>query len=122
VCFSLHPTEWQGFKPNTNPLFPLKLAVLWDGCEIASTYLHALIITDRMKHHFEELSTGVAVKQLTGRQIGDLLIPLPPLPLQQKFAAIVESIERQKEKQRAHLAELDALFAALQHRAFRGEL
>ena len=47
---------------------------------------------------------------------------LPPLPLQQKFAAIVESIERQKTAQRAHLAELDALFAALQHRAFRGEL
>lgn len=47
---------------------------------------------------------------------------LPPLPLQQKFAAIVESVERQKAAQRAHLAELDALFAALQHRAFRGEL
>jgi type I restriction enzyme S subunit len=47
---------------------------------------------------------------------------LPPLPLQQKFTAIVESIERQKTTQRAHLAELDALFAALQHRAFRGEL
>ncbi len=52
----------------------------------------------------------------------ELPIPLPPLPLQQKFAAIVESIERQKSTQRAHLAELDALFAALQHRAFRGEL
>jgi type I restriction enzyme S subunit len=52
----------------------------------------------------------------------DLPIPTPPLPLQQKFAAIVESIERQKTTQRAHLAELDALFAALQHRAFRGEL
>ena len=30
--------------------------------------------------------------------------------------------DRQKAAQRAHLAELDALFAALQHRAFRGEL
>lgn len=52
----------------------------------------------------------------------ELPIPIPPLPLQQKFAAIVESIELQKAAQRAHLAELDALFAALQHRAFRGEL
>jgi type I restriction enzyme S subunit len=49
-------------------------------------------------------------------------IPLPPLPLQRRFAAIVESVERQKARQRAHLAELDALFASLQHRAFRGEL
>ena len=52
----------------------------------------------------------------------ELPIPLPPLPLQQKFAAIVESVERQKAAQRGHLAELDALFAALQHRAFCGEL
>jgi len=49
-------------------------------------------------------------------------VALPPLPLQQKFARIVESVERQKAAQRAHLAELDALFASLQHRAFRGEL
>jgi type I restriction enzyme S subunit len=56
------------------------------------------------------------------REVKRLVYILPPLPLQQKFAAIVESIERQKTTQRAHLAELDALFAALQHRAFRGEL
>jgi type I restriction enzyme S subunit len=56
------------------------------------------------------------------REVKRLVYPLPPLPLQQKFAAIVESVERQKAAQRAHLAELDALFAALQHRAFRGEL
>jgi type I restriction enzyme, S subunit len=99
-----------------------QILILRPSDKIASTYLHALIITEQMRRHFEELSTGVAVKQLTGKQIGDLLIPLPPLPLQQKFAAIVESIERQKTTQRAHLAELDALFAALQHHAFRGEL
>jgi len=56
------------------------------------------------------------------REVKRLAYILPPLPLQQKFAAIVESVERQKAAQRAHLAELDALFAALQHRAFRGEL
>lgn len=66
-------------------------------------------------------------KQSTRAYIGitrqkSLSIIIPPLPLQQKFAAIVESIERQKTAQRAHLTELDALFAALQHRAFRGEL
>jgi type I restriction enzyme, S subunit len=49
-------------------------------------------------------------------------IPLPPLPLQHRFATIVESVERQKAQMRMHLAELDALFAALQARAFNGEL
>ena len=49
-------------------------------------------------------------------------IPLPPLPLQQKFATIVESVERQKESMRAQLQEMDTLFASLQDRAFKGEL
>ncbi|HUP23212.1 MAG TPA: restriction endonuclease subunit S, partial [Thermoanaerobaculia bacterium] len=49
-------------------------------------------------------------------------VPLPPLDLQRRFAAIVEAIERQKARLRAHLAELDTLFASLQARAFRGEL
>ncbi len=49
-------------------------------------------------------------------------VVLPPLDLQHRFAAIVESIEQQKARQHAHLAELDTLFASLQSRAFRGEL
>ena len=47
---------------------------------------------------------------------------VPPLDLQHRFAAIVESVEQQKASQRAHLAELDTLFASLQSRAFRGDL
>jgi type I restriction enzyme, S subunit len=46
----------------------------------------------------------------------------PPLPLQHRFATIVESVEQQKARMQAHLAELDALFASLQARAFNGEL
>ena len=47
---------------------------------------------------------------------------VPPSDLQHRFAAIVESVEQQKASQRAHLAELDTLFASLQSRAFRGDL
>jgi type I restriction enzyme S subunit len=49
-------------------------------------------------------------------------ILVPPLPLQSEFAAQVSAVERLKAAQRASLAKLDALFASLQHRAFRGEL
>ena len=49
-------------------------------------------------------------------------ILLPPLPLQRRFAPIVESVEQQKTRLRAHLTELETLFAALQHRAFNGAL
>jgi type I restriction enzyme S subunit len=64
----------------------------------------------------------VAQPNINAQIYSSMPVIIPPLPLQQKFATIVESIERQKAAQRAHLAELDALFAALQHRAFRGEL
>ena len=47
---------------------------------------------------------------------------LPPLDIQHRFAAIVESVEQQRARQRAHLAELDTLFASLQSRAFRGDI
>jgi type I restriction enzyme S subunit len=70
----------------------------------------------------EETAPESAQKNINLEILRNLQVPLPPLPLQQKFAAIVESVERQKAAQRAHLAELDALFAALQHRAFRGQL
>ena len=59
---------------------------------------------------------------LNTTRLKSLVVPLPPLDLQHRFAAIVESVERQKATQRAHLAELDTLFASLQSRAFQGDL
>jgi type I restriction enzyme S subunit len=49
-------------------------------------------------------------------------IALPPVHLQKEFARRVAMVERLKAVHRASLAEMDALFASLQHRAFRGEL
>ena len=46
----------------------------------------------------------------------------PPLQLQREFAHRVGAADKLKTAQRTSLAELDALFAVLQHRAFRGEL
>jgi len=51
-----------------------------------------------------------------------LEIPVPAIELQQEFARRVEAIEHLKTTHRESLAQLDALFASLQHRAFRGEL
>ena len=47
---------------------------------------------------------------------------VPPINIQHRFAAIDQSVEKQRASQRAHLAELDTLFASLQSRAFRGAL
>lgn len=49
-------------------------------------------------------------------------IALPPFTLQQTFAARSQAIEALKATRRAALAELNALFASLQQRAFIGAL
>ena len=64
----------------------------------------------------------VAITNISQVNLGRLSIPTPPFELQQRFAAIVESVEQQKAAQRKHLEELDSLFASLQQRAFSGEL
>lgn len=48
-----------------------------------------------------------------------LRIPVPPLPLQQKFAALVERVERLRAVQREALRQAEHLFQTLLHRAFQ---
>lgn len=64
----------------------------------------------------------IGMANINATEIQAMKIPHPPLPLQREFARRVEAVEKLKSAQRASLAELDALFASLQHRAFRGEL
>jgi type I restriction enzyme S subunit len=54
--------------------------------------------------------------------VRSFLIPVPPIELQHEFAERVTAVEKLKATQQASLAELDTLFASLQHRAFIGEL
>jgi len=63
-----------------------------------------------------------AQKNINLAILNALQVPVPPLELQQAFATRITAVERLKETHRKHLAELDALFASLQHRAFKGEL
>jgi len=65
---------------------------------------------------------GSASPHVNVRDIVAFRVPVPPLSLQREFAAQVSAVERLKAAQRTSLAKLDALFASLQHRAFRGEL
>jgi type I restriction enzyme S subunit len=85
-------------------------------------FFYSLLSTDALYREFSRRAAGAVVKNLNIRLVKQVPIPLPPLEFQQRFAAIVESVEQQKVAQRAHLMELDTLFAALQQRAFGGEL
>ena len=71
---------------------------------------------------FQDLTTSATIAHLTGVKLKRLRFPRPPLEPQHRYAAIVKSVEQQKARQQAHLAELNTLFASLQYHAFRGDL
>ena len=90
-----------------------------DGLE--PVFLNWLVGSERGKRYFfrqAKQTTGIATINLS--QLRKFPLLRPSLDLQRRFAAIVESVEQQKAHQRAHLAELDALFASLQQRVFNG--
>ena len=77
----------------------------------------------RVRRELEKRRSGTtSVFAVYWKSLRTLPVLVPPSDLQHRFAAIVESVEQQKARQRAHLAELDTLFASLQSRAFRGDL
>ena len=90
--------------------------------ELSSLFLARTFSSESMKRLLERLSQGVTMPNLNRTMIEGLKIGLPPLDLQHRFAGIVQSVEQQKTRQRAHLTELDTLFTSLQSRAFRGDL
>ena len=86
-------------------------------------FMHAYFLRHRLaRTYLERNSKGAIMSGLNMGIIKKMPILLPPLPLQRRFATIVESVEQQKTRLRAHLAELDTLFASLQDRAFKGAL
>lgn len=65
---------------------------------------------------------GQVQKHLNVGSLNEAVLPLPSIDLQREFAARVAVVEKQLAMALASLAELDALFASLQHHAFRGDL
>jgi type I restriction enzyme S subunit len=85
-------------------------------------FLTAALGNSAVKKQADRRIKGIGVPDLHLDQIQNFLIPLPSMDRQSDFARCVEAVEKMRTTHRASLAELDALFASLQHRAFRGEL
>ena len=96
--------------------------VTFDTKKISTIFFYNFLALDRFQSHLRaQMKQGIQ-SHLGHKTFGRQELPLPPMGLQHRFAAIVESVEQQRASQRAHLAELDTLFASLQSRAFRGDL
>ena len=90
---------------------------------IEPLFLNWIVGSTRGKKYFlrsAKQTTGIASINMT--QLRGFPLLIPPLPLQQTFATRIQAIEALKATHRAALAQLDALFASLQQRAFQGAL
>ncbi len=89
---------------------------------VEPTYAWSLLKSPSIRAHVAARSRQAAQQNFSGPALRQLPMPLPPINLQRDFVRCSESVGRLKEVHRKSLAELDALFASLQYRAFRGEL
>ena len=85
-------------------------------------FMAAYLSTDFVQRYFTNELRTVSQPTLNIKQLSETTIALPPVDLRHEFARRVTTVEKLKTVHRASLSELDALFATLQHRAFRGEL
>lgn len=85
-------------------------------------YVAEYFKSQRVQRYFKDELRTVSQPTLNIKQIGETRVLLPPLPLQLEFSKRRTGVENLKVRLSESQAELDSLFASLQHRAFRGEL
>lgn len=83
-------------------------------------FLLALLHFSKALH--DKNKAGAIFINLTTTDIKAMRLPLPPNNLQREFLRRVKSLDALRTSQLKSQANLDTLFAALQHSAFRGDL
>ena len=87
--------------------------------EVLSFAIHSdPMIIRQIKQH----NKGAIMDGLNLGIIKQLVLPTPPIKLQQRFAEMLRSVTKQKEQISTELGDGTELFSSLSQRAFRGEL
>jgi type I restriction enzyme S subunit len=72
--------------------------------------------------YFQARGVGSTFINISKEELGRFTLPNVPVAARVTFSERAREVRKIKNNCHAHLAKLDALFASLQHRAFRGEL
>lgn len=89
---------------------------------IRTKFLEHYLRTPAMKGRMLRRANASSQANLFQGQIRELPVYVPPTALQDNFVRTIACVAALKVGEQRGLAELDALFTSLQHRAFRGEL
>ncbi len=94
-----------------------------DPAKVSTEYLFRYLDNERVREkHIRPFVTQSTISGINQSNLERVSVLVPPLALQQTFATRIQAVESLKTTHRTALAELDALFASLQHRAFAGQL
>ncbi|MFH2059829.1 MAG: restriction endonuclease subunit S [Pseudomonadota bacterium] len=98
--------------------------VLEKEAEIHPIFLWKLLTNYSQRKKIQSLAGGAAgsMPNISKTKLKTAKIVLPPLNIQNQFAAIVEKVESTKEKYQNSLNDLETLYGALSQKAFKGEL
>ncbi len=90
--------------------------------EASPVFVRECLRTQGFQHWMAKHTKGVAVRGINLVDVKLMPIIVPQRASQETFVRRIVAVESVKAECRASLCEFDALFASLQHRAFRGEL
>ena len=85
---------------------------------INGEYLRCAILSADVQRQIDERVKGIAQKTLNLSEIRKIQIPLPPLSLQNQFAAFVERVNQQKQTVQQSLEKLELMKKALMQEYF----
>ncbi len=113
-------------SPPHNLLLPDKLwRFVWHADRPTHPlFVRQLFLQPEIRREISRRSSGTSgsMKNISQPKVLSIACGIPPLALQHQYGKRIESVEKIADQQRGYLVELDALFASLQHRAFRGNL
>lgn len=78
---------------------------------ILPTYVSYVFLENSFKSYLYKNAKHTTVDYISIQHLSKMLIPLPPLPLQQSFAARIAAIDSQRERLAASIRELETLLA-----------
>lgn len=94
-----------------------------DRARVLPEYALAVFLAYFYSGEFSKISSKTSnIAHLGAARFAAMPFPLPPIALQQEYSTRARAFDVLLSAQKVSLAEMDALFASLQHQAFPGEL
>lgn len=85
-------------------------------------YLSEYMQSMKFRIDIDKYKTGSSAQGIRSKELEKILIPIPPIELQNQFASFVKQVDKLKFEMQESLKELEDNFNSLMQRAFKGEL